>query len=77
MPCLVDALRGVCRSPRGSVDRNLFVTGVLGYLPCRSPRGSVDRNIIGSLTLTSKLMSLPARERGSKPITWAQSAGGG
>ena len=50
------------RSPRGSADRNYQYVYATNWPRRRSPRGSADRNDAADLRV-----SLPARERGSKP----------
>ena len=56
------------RSPRGSVDRNFYGSYNWPGAKSRSPRGSVDRNTLTRRRFCRSVRSLPARERGSKPI---------
>jgi len=57
------------RSPRGSADRNFFRLREVRRLNGRSPRGSADRNNACATFCAAGVMSLPARERGSKPAS--------
>ena len=55
------------RSPRGSADRNDLLTPGRLIVRRRSPRGSADRNRQLGSRCARRAVSLPARERGSKP----------
>ena len=55
------------RSPRGSADRNNFAKSHVTATTSRSPRGSADRNCPFRCWKVRATVSLPARERGSKP----------
>ena len=66
-PCRPTPTIGViCRSLRGSVDRNSPAVSITATEVSRSLRGSVDRNLEQHDVALGSGLSLPSRERGSK-----------